>query len=199
MATEGLAGPGYFVPFGRPNGMEPQSGIQRVSSSVFAQADTGMVNQMNNGKEYWPTASVHGPKPNLIQLPPGGAIKPPATVSTTGVPAAVSAGAGMMPAFFSESPSVRAKTMPLTPPPLATVAAPTNSKTNQLMFGVKVLPSQIPALPMDPSTLAASQYNQTIGRQSVRQHQYITDDFGRRYASTSRVHRMPTEDGSTSR
>ncbi|TPP57346.1 Actin bundling/missing in metastasis [Fasciola gigantica] len=202
MTTEALAVPGYFVPCTRSNGTEQQPGIQRVSSSVFAHPDSGMANQVTNGKDYWPTASVHGPRPNLIQLPPGAMIRPASTMSTTAIASTVSVGAGapgMIPAFFSESPTPRSKGMPLTPPPLATVTAPSHSKTSQLMFGVKVLPSQIPALPLDPSTLAAAHHNQTVNRQVARQQRYIADNSGGHYASASRLHRTPAEDGSTSK
>ncbi|VDP86953.1 unnamed protein product [Echinostoma caproni] len=189
---EPMGGP--FFTSAHPNGGVEHPGIQRVSSSIFTHADQSAVNHamVTNAKECWPTASVHDPRPNLIQLPPGTMIKPSVAISATAM-------AGIPPAYYSEAPTSRGKGMPLTPPPLATVAAPTHSKTNQLMFGVKVLPSQIPALPHDQavSQSAMAQHYGTINRQIARQR-FTAENPGGHYASASRLHRTPAEDGSTS-
>ncbi|KER26791.1 hypothetical protein T265_13925, partial [Opisthorchis viverrini] len=141
-------------------------GIQRVSSSLFTHSTGGhqqqhqqrqqhahLVNHNNNALDAtnWSgnNSNRFSSRPNLVQIPPAVG----AHLSQYG---SVSAAASSSPnnqyvtnGLFSRP---TCSNMPaLSPPPLATVPAPTQSKTNQLMFGVKVLPNQAP-----PMGLAAS-------------------------------------------
>ncbi|CAL8090459.1 unnamed protein product [Calicophoron daubneyi] len=118
---------------GRPNGIDP--GIQRVSSSIFTHSDLNR--NSPNVADLW--SGNRPSRPNLIQLPPG-VMQPPSSTCSNGV-----------------NGNRSDRTLPLTPPPLATVTAPSYSKNNQLLFGIKVLPNQSPPTVLASATPGAGQ------------------------------------------
>ncbi|KAG5455064.1 Metastasis suppressor protein 1 [Clonorchis sinensis] len=139
-------------------------GIQRVSSSLFTHSSGGQQQQQQrqqharvvNHNSNTPDATNwsgnnsnrFSSRPNLVQIPPavGAHLSQYGSVSVAG--SSSPNNHYMTNGLFTRPGSNMSA---LNPPPLATVPAPTQSKTNQLMFGVKVLPNQAP-----PMGLAAS-------------------------------------------
>ncbi|KAF7260941.1 hypothetical protein EG68_01812 [Paragonimus skrjabini miyazakii] len=150
---------------------DPDAGIQRVSSSIFAQSDAGTVRHSTNSSDKWAPMNLRNGRSDGVTVP----ISVPhyASVSTS---SNYSQQANGTPTRSDRFPCVG---LPLTPPPLATVPAPAYSKTNQLMFGVKVLPNQTPPIMGVNST---NQYSRLPQR--THQNNYESGQFTPTQAST---------------
>ncbi|KAF5404940.1 hypothetical protein PHET_01674, partial [Paragonimus heterotremus] len=146
----------------RPN--DPDVGIQRVSSSIFAQSDADTARHSTNSSDKWAPMNLRNGRSDVVTVP----ISVPhyASVSASSNYSQQTNGT---PTRSDRFPCVG---IPLTPPPLATVPAPAYSKTNQLMFGVKVLPSQTPPIMRTNST---NQYS--CIPQRTRQNNYESGQF----------------------
>ncbi|CAH8647581.1 unnamed protein product [Dicrocoelium dendriticum] len=128
MASQNAAFPFHLPNHPHQNGIE--AGIQRVSSSIFAHTD-GATNAplRSNGSDCWLPSGNHHARSS--RMPPTSQYSP------VSVPSSHSNGPPRAERLIHMSPA-------LVPPPLATIPAPSYSKTNQLMFGIKVLPNQPP-------------------------------------------------------
>ncbi|KAF8564546.1 hypothetical protein P879_05375 [Paragonimus westermani] len=154
----------------RTNG--PDVGIQRVSSSIFTHPDADTAQHSTNSPDKRAPLNLRNGRSDVVTVPISAHHY--ASVSTS---SSYSQQVNGTPTRSDRFPCVGT---PLAPPPLATVPAPAYSKTNQLMFGVKVLPNQI------PPTIGINSTNQYYRLpQRTHQNSYESGQFAPTQASTS--------------